>query len=382
MYSVLDYGRMTRDGVRMDAYARAIAAAVKPGDVVVDLGAGTGIFSVLAAKAGARVVHAIEPNPAVLLLPEIAKENGVADRIVVHHASSLDVTLDERADVIVSDMRGNTPLNGAHIPAILDARDRMLAPGGVLVPMADTLFVALVENEDIARFHAQASESFERLGVRASAMRVSIANAVYDDRRRPLVASDLLSTAAPWATLDYATCDAATLEGVVSLDVTRGGTAHGLAVWFEARVAPGIAYASGPGWDLAYARAYLPLLEPVRVAHGDVASVTLRADARGARWAWDTRITRAGAVLASARQSTFLGDPAAPAELLRLSPSARPTLAPAGRDARAILDAIDGERTVAELVDVLGASRGEDAPPRAREDLLETVRSVLTRYGR
>ena len=73
MYTVHDFARMAADGARMNAFAQAIARAVKPGSVVVDLGAGTGIFSLLAAKAGAKRVHAIDPNPAIFLLPELAR---------------------------------------------------------------------------------------------------------------------------------------------------------------------------------------------------------------------------------------------------------------------------------------------------------------------
>src|SRR5690349_1041753 len=145
MYSVLDYGRMAADPVRMDAYARAIERAVKPGSVVVDLGAGTGIFSILAARAGAKRVHAIEPNPAVFLVPELARENGVEDRITIHAVPSDEVVLEERADVVISDLRGLLPLHGDNTAALRDARERLLAPGGVVIPERDRLFVALVE---------------------------------------------------------------------------------------------------------------------------------------------------------------------------------------------------------------------------------------------
>src|SRR5690554_5347637 len=100
---------MAADGVRMDAYARAITETVQPESVVLDIGAGTGILSLLAARAGARKVHAVDTNPAVLLLRELAAENGLADRIEVHHTSALELVLPERADVIVSDLRGSDP---------------------------------------------------------------------------------------------------------------------------------------------------------------------------------------------------------------------------------------------------------------------------------
>jgi type I protein arginine methyltransferase len=374
MYTVLDYGRMAADGVRMDAYARAIAAAVKPGSVVVDIGAGTGIFSILAARAGAKRVHAIEPNPAIWLVPELARENGVSDRITVHHASSLDVTLDERADVVISDMRGTSPLHGDHIRAIRDARERFLAPGGALIPQHDRLFVALVENDELTRALARGWLAFDRLGLSASAAKTSILNSVYDDRARPLNASDVLSTAASWGALDYATCDGSVVEATVDVSVLRGGKAHGLAIWFDATVADGIGYTSAPGWSLAYARTYLPLADEVSVAAGDAARITVRADARGGRWAWDTRITSGASVTADLRQSTFLGAPTSAADLLKQSQAARPERSKEGDRVKRVLEGMNGERTIRDLA-LLADPDGPDAA-------LDDVREVVARYAR
>ncbi len=71
--------------------------------------------------------------------------NHVADRIEFIEDLSTTVTLPVKADVIVSDMRGVVPLYGHHLPSIVDARRRLLAPGGVLIPRADTLWAAVVE---------------------------------------------------------------------------------------------------------------------------------------------------------------------------------------------------------------------------------------------
>src|SRR3954447_1597404 len=118
MYSVLDYGRMAGDRVRMGAYSRAIARVVKSGDVVLDIGAGTGIFSLLAARAGARRVHAVDVNPAVWLLGDLAAENGLSDRIQIHQCSSIGLELPEPVDVVVSDLRGSFPLHGTHLECL------------------------------------------------------------------------------------------------------------------------------------------------------------------------------------------------------------------------------------------------------------------------
>jgi protein arginine N-methyltransferase 1 len=127
-YSLTRYGYMITDHPRMDAYARALEQTIRPGCSVLDLGCGTGIFSLLACRLGAGHVDAVEPDDAIRVAQSNADANGYADRISFHQAVSSEVTLDGRADVIVSDLRGVLPQFQHHIPAIIDVRDRLLAP--------------------------------------------------------------------------------------------------------------------------------------------------------------------------------------------------------------------------------------------------------------
>ena len=130
MYSVGAYGEMIGDSIRMRAYTQALRDAVKPGSVVLDIGTGTGIFAMLAAQFGARRVYAIEPSDAIQVARDIAAASGCADRIEFIQDISTKVTLPERVDVIISDLRGVLPLHERHIPSIVDARERFLAPEG------------------------------------------------------------------------------------------------------------------------------------------------------------------------------------------------------------------------------------------------------------
>lgn len=375
MYSVLDYGRMAADPVRMDAYARAIERVVRPGHVVLDIGAGTGIFSILAARAGAKHVHAIEPNPAIWLLSELAAENGVADRITLHHATTYEAALSERADVVIADLRGILPLHEENASVLRDARQRLLKPSGVVIPARDHLRVALVEADGMWRWLARTWESFERRGVAARAMRSSVLNTPYSDRAHPIASSDVLSDGPRWATLDYASYEGSVVEGTVELSVTRGGVAHGFAVWFEAELAGDIGFETGPGSSMIYSRFFLPLLEPLSVRAGGRVALTLRADARGERWAWDTTSARG-----RERQSTFLGQATAPEALLRESSTYRPTRTDRGARVRSVLEQMDGERTVEELARSFASDLPDGSPLRGRA--IDEVREIVNRYAR
>jgi len=140
-----DYREMLADPVRLDAYARAIEATVKPGDVVVDLGAGLGILSLIAARAGAARVHAIEKGDAAQLMRRVVERNGFSDTIVIHEAHSRDVALERPADVLVSETLGSFALDENTLPYTRDARERLLRPGAAMIPRRLEPFLAPVE---------------------------------------------------------------------------------------------------------------------------------------------------------------------------------------------------------------------------------------------
>src|SRR4051794_24565464 len=102
IYRVSSYGEMIKDRVRTDAYARALQQAVKPGSVVLDIGTGTGIFSLLACKFGASKVYAVDPADAIELGRRSAAQNGFGDRITFLQDVSTSIDLPELADVVVS----------------------------------------------------------------------------------------------------------------------------------------------------------------------------------------------------------------------------------------------------------------------------------------
>ncbi|HEX9543873.1 MAG TPA: 50S ribosomal protein L11 methyltransferase, partial [Pyrinomonadaceae bacterium] len=88
---------MIYDEHRVGAYRQAIERTVKEGDVVVDVGTGTGILAFLCLKAGAARVHAIDRSPVINWARRLAETNGMADQIIFHQCDSRDVNLGEQA---------------------------------------------------------------------------------------------------------------------------------------------------------------------------------------------------------------------------------------------------------------------------------------------
>ena len=225
-YQLNEYGQMIADQARMDPYARALKAAVGPDSVVLDIGTATGIHALLACKFGARHVYAIESNEAIHLAREVAQANGFGDRITFIHDLSTRVTLPERADLIVSDLRGVLPLFGAHIPAIADARQRHLAPGGRLIPKRDSLWVALVE---AGRVYKDLVKPWDRpYGLAMEEARKIALNSWTPDHTEGFRPGNLLMAPHNWTVLDYASIlDPNVADHNSSHKATRSGTAHG-----------------------------------------------------------------------------------------------------------------------------------------------------------
>ena len=139
------------DRNRLDAFTRAIDELVKPGSVVVDLGAGTGIMGLLACRAGGRRVYCIEQTSLIGLAREIARANGFDDRITFIKELSTQAQLPERADVVVADQIGRFGFDAGILEYFSDARRRFLKPEGVLLPSRIDLILAPVDREDLRR---------------------------------------------------------------------------------------------------------------------------------------------------------------------------------------------------------------------------------------
>jgi protein arginine N-methyltransferase 1 len=317
MYSVFAFGSMILDEIRMEAYTRALQQVITPETVVLDIGTGTGILALLACKFGARHVYAIDVNDAVQVARDIAAKNGLSERITFFQDSSLDVELPERADVIVSDLRGVLPPLQKHIPIIADARRRFLAPGGTLIPQNDTLYAAIVEAPDIyARFDAPwQTYDFD--------MQVARKIAVNSWQKIRVGADHLLSDSAPFATLDYTTVESPHIVGSIDLRASRSGTAHGLSLWFEAQVAEGIRYSTAPDApEMIYGNTFFPLEKPVTVNEGDAISVDLSARLVDVEyvWSWNSRFPNG----TQFRQSTLLSMPLSLEKLRKTTPTFTP----------------------------------------------------------
>jgi protein arginine N-methyltransferase 1 len=354
-YSLGGYGQMAADRVRMDAYATALEQAVRPGSVVLDIGTGAGMMAMLACRLGARKVYAVEPADVVHTAREIARANGLGDRIEFIQGVSTRVDIPERADVVVSDLRGALPLFGQHIPSIVDARVRLMADGGVMIPRRDTLRGALVTADDR---HGEIVGPWDE-GSRGFDLSIARRAAVNTWVRAEIRPEHLLSEPATWAVLEYSTITDPNVRGPLEWRTSRAEAAHGFALWFDAELAEGAGYTTGPhGPVTIYTTAFFPWPRAVELVEGDLVTVELQARLVGDEyvWLWDTRIQTATDGIVEFRQSTFFAEPLSPARLRARSHVHRPRLGEDGRIDRMVLERMEGAATLEEIARELAAA--------------------------
>lgn len=126
--------KMLNDTARTNAYIKAIHDIVKPGDVVLDLGTGTGVLAIAAAQAGAKKVYAIEATRMGICAQTLFEANHVADRIQLIQGWSTNVTLPEQVDVFVSEIIGSQIFDESILRITQDAIDRFVKPGARFIP--------------------------------------------------------------------------------------------------------------------------------------------------------------------------------------------------------------------------------------------------------
>lgn len=255
---------MLYDEERIGKYSDAIQRVVKKGDVVADIGTGTGILSFLCLKAGASRVHAIERTPAIRWARLVAEKNGFSDRIVFHDQDSRSCNLPEKVNVVVSELIGHIAFEEGMVESLFDAKKRFLFPGGVIIPERVELKVALVEENEV---YPECVDCWEPIkGIDFSPIREEAVKACY---LTALSNRDLLSEPKTFFVVDFQRGEWPNLKGSHLFTACRSGKVNGIGLWFDAVLAPPIPLSSVPWSRTHWKQCFAPLAIPVGVCAGD-----------------------------------------------------------------------------------------------------------------
>lgn len=283
------HDRMLADRARIESYWQALEKHLGPGDVVIDIGAGTGVLSFFAAKQGAQV-HAVEHGPVIEAAQAIASDNGI-ENVEFHRANSRALELPVKVDAIIHEQIGDALFDERAVENIADARDRLLKPGGKIYPALLDLYIEPVQLRDDLRAPFAAEQHLHGIDFRAIGEFAELSHAYLYKSLRPFPLGQFLSQPEPVVSVDLHTATAADLPTQISYrrPATASGILDGFCVYFEARFDEEIGFGSSP--ELPTTNWANPLLR-VRsrpVEPGEEIALELTADdlATPRTWRWD-----------------------------------------------------------------------------------------------
>jgi predicted nicotinamide N-methyase len=238
---------IVRDETRNAAYDAALRRAVKPASRVLEIGAGTGLLAMMAARAGAAEVITCEMTPAIAeKAAEIVAANGYADRVrvVARHSDQLDAEADlgGRADILVSEIVSDNLLGQNVLAAHERAVRNLLKPGARVIPARGAVRVALAHDagEDLSGLTDVGGFDLSAFATLAPPLRQF---RVGDGRLA------LRSEAADLFVFDFASARYCAPSQVSLMRRSAGGPVNGIAQWlaleldeitrYENRPAPG-----------------------------------------------------------------------------------------------------------------------------------------------
>lgn len=348
---ILGYHQMLFDAVRMTAYQTAIQTVVRPDDVVVDIGTGSGVLAFFALQAGAGRVYAIERQPVIKAAARLAELNGFADRITFIRGISQNVELPEQADVVISEILGSFGIEENVCRFVPDIRERFLKPGGVLLPAWLELYLVPVEAPDVWGDELQRWSHLHGLDFSAVGQEKHMTPHVADCSSARLLAEparlvrydfEQVTGAPEWYDFQ-ATCTAA-----------HAGTMHGSVGYFKTGLASDVVLSTAPDAPLTHwKQRFFALAEPVNVEPGD--QIACRVKFRlNHLWYWQAAVHRNGATIANARHmKTFITPTEARRQWNRLA--SVPALSDEGRLHQRVFALCDGQRTVEAIAETIRA---------------------------
>ncbi len=346
--------RLLADQTRCESFRAAIHEAVKPGDVVVDLGTGSGLLAFFAVQAGARKVYAIELGPIVRYAERIAKQNKLDDKIEFIRGVSYDIQIPELADVVIGENLGSLGIDENILPMYQDAARRFLKPGGKMIPNKVAMSVALVSDTGVHSRYIDPWRS-KMYGINFDTflhIQLQTLFLGHFDDERIITLPQLYSESVLDQNLSYSE----TTDKTLQFDIDRPTTLSGFIAYFDASLTNSIritnAPSSGKGnWD----QVYFPVGEVLQLKHGYKVSVrikfyTTRSDVIVS---WRVIVAQENGETVYDYRSTRYPPLSTPADLI--GPIIPPEIEPENRWIAFVLSRFDGSISREQLNDMLHA---------------------------
>jgi protein arginine N-methyltransferase 1 len=217
-FTTYDIQACLYDAQRAEYLRAAIHQAVRPGDVVVDAGSGTGLLGMFAAQAGAARVYCLELNPEfIAVIEQNARRNGLADRVIAINADATTADLPEKVDVLVSEVISAGFFFEPQLQIVQNLL-RFLKPGGRVVPMRMRNYVELLDAQE------------ELYGLKFT----------YDSRFTELDDDHSLTNPALYLSTDFLAPPDAGIDARVRVTGTGAGVANAVKITYDIEFADGV----------------------------------------------------------------------------------------------------------------------------------------------
>jgi type I protein arginine methyltransferase len=352
IYDFTGYCQMIRDKKRIKSIADALKKFVTPETIVLEIGSGTGLFTYLACKFGARKVIAIEPNPVTQIAREAIEAHGFKDKVEFIEKNSNNIVLEERADLLLCDLHGNLPFFETGITTIIDARKRLLKENAVLMPRRETVYLAVAEcSEAFESFIDQNLQAVYEYSV-PSAKRLLTSQTLNIKGKK----QKLLSAPQVFTEIDYKTIESPDFQNKVLLKITKKSIAHGIRAWFVAEQGEDFFVDnSNDTPNATYGQPLFPFTEPVHLNKNDLVEFELNAtlDNDSYIFSWNTSIFNSNGILRkSFKQTTLAGRIIPTLNLKKRSEYFVPKLSAKAEIDRFILNLCNGQEMNGDIADL------------------------------
>jgi predicted RNA methylase len=217
LFTSYDIQTCLYDQRRVEYLRKAIFNTVRPGDIVVDGGSGSGVLGMFAAQAGAARVYCVEINPEhARVIEENAARNNMGGTIVAMAADASRCDLPEDVDVIVSEVISAGFFYEPQLQILNNLR-RFLKVGGAVIPIAMDNYIELI--------HAQE----ELYGLTFT----------YEPRFRPLEGDRSLTEPSLYLSTMFGTSTETSISTQARLLATSSGTANAVRISYRIQFEPG-----------------------------------------------------------------------------------------------------------------------------------------------
>lgn len=238
---------MIADEARNAAYDRAIGHAVKPGDLVLEIGTGSGLLSMMAARAGAeRIVTCEMVGLIARAAKEIIERNAFSERVTVLHKMStklqVGVDLPRRADVLISEILDTGLLGEGVIDSIEHARKHLISPAARCIPQAATIRGFLVECPLHWRAKRMSDISGFDLSPFAKLNPYKMMAVTLDDDH-----FNQLSEIVDIFRFDFTSSLPRKRSEQRRIEIRKSGVCHGMCYWFDLHLDQTVTLRRGPG---------------------------------------------------------------------------------------------------------------------------------------